>query len=186
MGLLELRVACPVSENSGGRPGSIVGAGSIIWLMGFRVLLKGLRQLWWLSLSNLATGVSQRWELATTQRAVILDYPRLEGIWNPANRSPSVILNRLCWGDWNCGVKLEGCVGGGGGGDLFDGFDGLLGWLLGFRGSVWLLRFLFCVGSAMLSSFLFFRFPSSSDSLETLLSVFLSMSKWSFLSCCVA
>ena len=26
MGLLELRVACPVSENSGGRPGSIVGA----------------------------------------------------------------------------------------------------------------------------------------------------------------
>ena len=85
-------------------------------------------------------------------------------------------------------TKLEGCVGGGGG--LFGGFDdflcGLLGWLLGFRGSVWLLRFLFGVGSAILLSFLVFRFPSSMDSLETLLSVFLSMSTWSFLSCCVA
>ncbi len=31
-------------------------------------------------------------------------------IWSPVNRSPSVILNRLCWGDWNCGVR--GCIGG--------------------------------------------------------------------------
>ncbi len=42
------------------------------------------------------------------------------------------------------------------------------------------------MGSAILLSFLVFRFPSSMDSLETLLSVFLSMSTWSFLSCCVA
>ncbi len=50
---------------------------------------------------------------------------------------------------------------GGGGGDHFDGF---LRCFLGFRGSGWFLRFLFCVGLAMFSRF--FRFPSSNDSLE--------------------